>query len=269
MAVKRLAMMVSLFLIAASASAVPYVFGPGQPAKSEEVNENFSSLEARILALETAGGSITTPPTTTPGPTTPTTPDSGECIYPFFENGVLNTGNGSCSPESTDGSPPAFMLVTADDLVLKYIYQGSIDLQDMAFSIQDKDSVPSGIIALLSFGVSSDGEVTPPKNGAQELFKTADCTGQAYVSAYADQVAIFGGGDVEGLRSPIVGIESTEENVVFESTQFNGIGAADYSCRVLSQLVPKAGIAVAYDIARLLNSIKTPLKIVDYVAPAP
>jgi len=115
------------------------------------------------------------------------------------------------------------MLVTADDLVLNYIYQGSIDLQDMAFSIQDKDSVPSGIIALLSFGVSSDGEVTPPKNGAQELFKTADCTGQAYVSAYADQVAIFGGGDVEGLRSPIVGIESTEENVVFESTQFNGI----------------------------------------------
>ena len=84
MAVASLAMMVSLFLIAASASAVPYVFGPGQPAKSEEVNENFSSLEARILALETAGGSITTPPTTTPGPTTP---GSGECIYPFFENG--------------------------------------------------------------------------------------------------------------------------------------------------------------------------------------
>ena len=162
------------------------------------------------------------------------------------------------------------MLVTADDVLLNYIYQGNIGLEDKFFTVEDKDSFPTGVAASLSFFVSSDGEAIPTKNIAQEFFKTADCSGQAYMGASANGVYIlFGGGGVDWIRTPIAGVEPTEADVEFESTQNNGVGVADYSCREEINFVPKAGIAVAYDIAPLLNSIKTPLKIVDYVAPAP
>lgn len=286
MALMKTPLLFCLFLVAAAANAVPHVFSPGQNASSQQVNENFSSLEERIKALEAqlagggsdgSGGGMGDGGTPTPDPVPAPDPLTGEEPHPYLKGGVL-FGVSLPSQQSPGTIPPSHALMDANDIVLKYISEGSLELLGQRFSVIDKDIYDSGItessqlsqIAALKLESDASGGFgavsgTPNGWGRTFLFKAAGCEGEGYLDldSPGDQHGIFPvNGGIEYKRVPIEALgESIETSVTFESIDEEPNPITGISCTDQKQLIPRAGIPISYDAAELLEKIKPPLRV--------
>ena len=158
MMIKRFAMATALFLAASVASAhVPNIFVAGQPAKAQEINENFEHLLSEHSNYGVGGstggadGVDVGDPTggTTDGGTTGGTTTGGadpggvgnQFYYAYVEDGVLKSADAADPSGSPDSSPK---LVDANDIVLRYITYGSLDLpQNFVVFDYDTESTQS------------------------------------------------------------------------------------------------------------------------------
>jgi hypothetical protein len=266
MAVIRLALMVSFFLIAASASAVPHVFSPGQQAKAEEVNENFSSLEARILALENAQQPPVTSPSPTPSPT-PSPPPTGQSYYAYVEGGVLKSADAVNGTANSLAS--SYKLVDANDITLRYINSGSLDLPK-DFVIFDYDTEPTqsraqnpsnfGENVVIQFTAAADGSINYSPASFTQYYESTDCTGQKYL----DGNDLRPNGTVYNLdgvwvRLPLIDLSATNVGITAKSKTNSGDSS---SCLEANELVPQAVIPISYDPEPILLKIGAPVSVV-------
>ena len=183
MMIKRFAMATALFLAASVASAhVPNIFVAGQPAKAQEINENFEHLLSEHSNYGVGGstggadGVDVGDPTggTTDGGTTGGTTTGGadpggvgsQFYYAYVENGVLKSAD--ATDEAGTSPSTSYKLVDANDIVLRFITQGNLDLpQDFVVFDYDTESTQSrtqktayfGEHVVIQFTAAADGSI--------------------------------------------------------------------------------------------------------------
>ena len=296
--IKRFAMATVLFLAGSVASAhVPNIFVAGQPAKAQEINENFEHLLSEHSNYGVGGstggadGVDVGDPTggTTDGGTTGGTTTGGadpggvgsQFYYAYVEDGVLKSADaigGGTSPSTSN------KLIDANDIVLRFITQGSLDLpQD--FVIFDYDTEPTqsrqqtgayfGEHVVIQFTAAADGSIDysplsvlensgPTADGIQ-YYESTDCTGQGYLDANFLRVnGTVYKLDGEWVRLPLYDLSS--EGITAKSKTNNAetiTGSNPGSCLETNELVNQAVIPIAYDPEPIRLKLKAPVRVVE------
>ena len=289
--------MVGLVVLAsvvwAEENEIPHVFEDGKPGKAAEVNENFSSLHERVKALEEIvaslsannGGGGTDPGTSDPGTNDPggtddpvvTDPGSGSTIdspNAYYQGVVLNDANQIFGGGDIT---TAAKLVTADGVILKYISSGSLSLEDQTFVVYDANvapfnpSDPIGLELEIYFDVIASGEIALDDRHGKRYFYTKyyedeNCVGQAYeVSQFSEgyNAEPYTDDGTNYFRSP-TGLTGEElRSFTSKSKEDFLYYGESQGCQNASILVSDAGIPVEYDIQIVIDSISTPLEIVE------
>ena len=295
--IKRFAMATVLFLAGSVASAhVPNIFVAGQPAKAQEINENFEHLllehsnygvggstDGVDVGGTTAG---TTDGATTGGTTTGGAAPIGggdQFYYAYVEDGVLKSADAADQGGSPDSSPK---LVDANDIVLRFITQGSLDLpQD--FVIFDYDTEPTqtkfaggasfGGNVVIQFTAAADGSIDysplsvlensgPTADGIQ-YYESTDCTGQGYLDANMLRVnATVYKLDGEWVRLPLYDYNASNVGITAKSktdnAQTNTVSNPG-SCLETNELVNQAVIPIAYDPEPIRLKLSAPVRVVE------
>ena len=288
--IKRFTMATALFLAASVASAhVPNIFVAGQPAKAQEINENFEHLllehsnygvGGSTDGVDVGGTTAGTADGATTGGTTPggAAPIGGgdQFYYAYVEDGVLKSADAADQGGSPDSSPK---LVDANDIVLRFITQGSLDLpQD--FVIFDYDTEPTqtkfaggasfGGNVVIQFTAAADGSIdygvpVLDKTGdGTRYYESTDCTGPGYLNA--NDLRVFGTVvllDGEWVRLPLR--DESKEGITAKSKTDdpNPSALISGSCRETNELVPQAVIPIAYDPETILLKLKAPVRVVE------
>ena len=143
---------------------------------------------------------------TTGGTTTGGADPSGvgdQFYYAYVENGVLKSAD--ATDEAGTSPSTSYKLVDANDIVLRFITQGSLDLpQDFVVFDYDTESTQSrtqktayfGEHVVIQFTAAADGSIdysegsfieTDINNGrgdvtGQLFYESTDCTGQGYLT---------------------------------------------------------------------------------------
>ena len=296
--IKRFAMATVLFLAGSVASAhVPNIFVAGQPAKAQEINENFEHLLSEHSNYGVGGstggadGVDVGDPTggTTDGGTTGGTTTGGadpggvgsQFYYAYVEDGVLKSADaigGGTSPSTSN------KLIDANDIVLRFITQGSLDLpQD--FVIFDYDTEPTqsrqqtgayfGEHVVIQFTAAADGSIDysplsvlensgPTADGIQ-YYESTDCTGQGYLDANFLRVnGTVYKLDGEWVRLPLR--DESSEGITAKSKTNNAetiTGSNPGSCLETNELVNQAVIPIAYDPEPIRLKLKAPVRVVE------
>lgn len=300
--IKRFAMVTALLLAASVASAhVPNIFVAGQPAKAQEINENFEHLLLEHSNYG-VGGSTDGAGGTTAGTTAGTTDgvdvggttagtDAGgtttggaapigggdQFYYAYVENGVLKSAD--ATDEAGTSPSTSYKLVDANDIVLRFITEGSLDLpQNFVIFDYDTESTQSrqqtgayfGEHVVIQFTAAADGSID---YGIPVLDKTADgtryyestdCTGPGYLNA--NNLRVFGTVvklDGEWVRLPLR--DESKEGITAKSKTDdpNPSALISGSCRETNELVPQAVIPIAYDPETILLKLKAPVRVVE------
>ena len=295
MMIKRFAMATVLFLAGSVASAhVPNIFVAGQPAKAQEINENFEHLLSEHSNYGVGGstggadGVDVGDPTggTTDGGTTGGTTTGGadpggvgsQFYYAYVENGVLKSADAT---EGAVNSPStSYKLVDANDIVLRFITQGSLDLpQNFVIFDYDTDSSQGkaqsegyfGEHVVIQFTAAADGSIDysplsvlensgPTADGIQ-YYESTDCTGQGYLDA--NSLRVFGTVyklDGEWIRLPLrdgtsVGITAKSKTNNAQTTTVSNPGL----CEETNELVQRAVIPIPYDPEPIRLKLKAPV----------
>jgi len=296
--IKRFAMATVLFLAGSVASAhVPNIFVAGQPAKAQEINENFEHLLSEHSNYGVGGstggadGVDVGDPTggTTDGGTTGGTTTGGadpggvgsQFYYAYVEDGVLKSadaiGGGNCPSTSNK-------LIDANDIVLQFMTQGSLDLpQD--FVIFDYDTEPTqsrqqtgayfGEHVVIQFTAAADGSIDysplsvlensgPTADGIQ-YYESTDCTGQGYLDA--NMLRVNGTVyklDGEWVRLPLYDLSS--EGITAKSKTNNAQTTTVSNpglCEETNELVNQAVIPIPYDPEPIRLKLKAPVRVVE------
>jgi len=302
MMIKRFAMATALLLAASVASAhVPNIFVAGQPAKAQEINENFEHLLLEHSnygvggSTDGAGGATagtadgvdvggTTAGTDAGGTTTGGAAPIGggdQFYYAYVEDGVLKSADAADQGGSPDSSPK---LVDANDIVLRFITQGSLDLpQD--FVIFDYDTEPTqtkfaggasfGGNVVIQFTAAADGSIDysplsvlensgPTADGIQ-YYESTDCTGQGYLDA--NMLRVNGTVyklDGEWVRLPLR--DGTSEGITAKSKTNNAQTTTVSNpglCEETNELVNQAVIPIPYDPEPIRLKLKAPVRVVE------
>ena len=297
--IKRFTMATALFLAGSVASAhVPNIFVAGQPAKAQEINENFEHLLSEHSNYGVGGstggadGVDVGDPTggTTDGGTTGGTTTGGadpggvgsQFYYAYVENGVLKSAD--ATDEAGTSPSTSYKLVDANDIVLRFITQGNLDLpQDFVVFDYDTESTQSrtqktayfGEHVVIQFTAAADGSIdysegsfieTDINNGrgltGQQLFyESTDCTGQGYLDA--NSLRVFGTVyklDGEWIRLPLddgtsVGITAKSKTNNAQTTTVSNPGL----CEETNELVQRAVIPIPYDPEPIRLKLKAPV----------
>jgi len=298
--IKRFTMATALFLAASVASAhVPNIFVAGQPAKAQEINENFEHLllehsnygvggstDGVDVGGTTAG---TTDGATTGGTTTGGAAPIGggdQFYYAYVENGVLKSAD--ATDEAGTSPSTSYKLVDANDIVLRFITQGNLDLpQDFVIFDYDTESTQSrtqktayfGEHVVIQFTAAADGSIdysegsfieTDINNGRGEVtgqlfYESTDCTGQGYLSS--NGLTINGTVyklDGEWIRLPLD--DGTSVGITAKSKTNNAetiTGSNPGSCLETNELVNQAVIPIAYDPEPIRLKLKAPVRVVE------
>lgn len=298
MMIKRFAMATVLFLAGSVASAhVPNIFVAGQPAKAQEINENFEHLLSEHSNYGVGGstggadGVDVGDPTggTTDGGTTGGTTTGGadpggvgsQFYYAYVEDGVLKSADaigGGTSPSTSN------KLIDANDIVLRFITQGSLDLpQD--FVIFDYDTEPTqsrqqtgayfGEHVVIQFTAAADGSIDysplsvlensgPTADGIQ-YYESTDCTGQGYLDANFLRVnGTVYKLDGEWVRLPLR--DGTSEGITAKSKTNNAQTTTVSNpglCEETNELVNQAVIPIPYDPEPIRLKLKAPVRVVE------
>jgi len=299
MMIKRFAMATVLFLAGSVASAhVPNIFVAGQPAKAQEINENFEHLLSEHSNFGVGGstggadGVDVGDPTggTTDGGTTGGTTTGGadpggvgsQFYYAYVENGVLKSAD--ATDEAGTSPSTSYKLVDANDIVLRFITQGNLDLpQDFVVFDYDTESTQSrtqktayfGEHVVIQFTAAADGSIdysegsfieTDINNGRGEVtgqlfYESTDCTGQGYLSS--NGLTINGTVyklDGEWIRLPLddgtsVGITAKSKTNNAQTTTVSNPGL----CEETNELVQRAVIPIPYDPEPIRLKLKAPV----------
>jgi hypothetical protein len=298
MMIKRFTMATALFLAGSVASAhVPNIFVAGQPAKAQEINENFEHLLSEHSNYGVGGstggadGVDVGDPTggTTDGGTTGGTTTGGadpggvgsQFYYAYVEDGVLKSADaigGGTSPSTSN------KLIDANDIVLRFITQGSLDLpQD--FVIFDYDTEPTqsrqqtgayfGEHVVIQFTAAADGSIDysplsvlensgPTADGIQ-YYESTDCTGQGYLDANFLRVnGTVYKLDGEWVRLPLR--DGTSEGITAKSKTNNAQTTTVSNpglCEETNELVNQAVIPIPYDPEPIRLKLKAPVRVVE------
>ena len=302
MMIKRFAMATALLLAASVASAhVPNIFVAGQPAKAQEINENFEHLLDEHSnygvggSTDGAGGTTagttdgvdvggTTAGTDAGGTTTGGAAPVGggdQFYYAYVEDGVLKSADaieGGTSPSTSN------KLIDANDIVLRFITQGSLDLpQD--FVIFDYDTEPTqtkfaggasfGENVVIQFTAAADGSVgystgSVLGDSTVRYYESSDCTGQEYLNANMLRTS----GTVYKLdgawiRLPLYDASTVETSITAGSVKNDDANMVvssgtlgDAGCKTANLAVPQAVIPIAYDPEPILLKVKAPVSVV-------
>ena len=207
--IKRFAMATALLLAASVAFAhVPNIFVAGQPAKAQDINENFEHLLLEHSnygvggSTDGAGGTTagttdgvdvggttagtdaggTTDGATTGGTTTggaEPVGQGGSYSFAYVEGGVLKSAD---QPEDGKSPDESNKLVDANEIVLRFITEGSLGLpQNFVVFDYDTDSSQGrgqtsanfGENVVIQFTAAADGSID---YGVPVLDKTGDGT---------------------------------------------------------------------------------------------
>ena len=292
--IKRFAMATALLLAASVASAhVPNIFVAGQPAKAQEINENFEHLLSEHSNYGVGGstggadGVDVGDPTggTTDGGTTGGTTTGGadpggvgsQFYYAYVENGVLKSAD--ATDEAGTSPSTSYKLVDANDIVLRFITQGNLDLpQDFVVFDYDTESTQSrtqktayfGEHVVIQFTAAADGSIdygvpVLDKTGdGTRYYESTDCTGPGYLNA--NDLRVFGTVvllDGEWVRLPLR--DESKEGITAKSKTDdpNPSALISGSCRETNELVPQAVIPIAYDPETILLKLKAPVRVVE------
>ena len=300
--IKRFAMATALLLAASVASAhVPNIFVAGQPAKAQEINENFEHLLLEHSnygvggSADGAGGTTagttdgvdvggTTAGTDAGGTTTGGAAPVGggdQFYYAYVEDGVLKSADaieGGTSPSTSN------KLVDANDIVLRFFTQGSIDLpQD--FVVFDYDTEPTqtkfagganfGENVVIQFTAAADGSVgystgSVLGDSTVRYYESSDCTGQEYLDANMLRTS----GTVYKLdgawiRLPLYDASTVGTSITAGSVKNDDANMVvpsgtlgDAGCKTANFVVPQAIIPIAYDPEPILLKVKAPVRVV-------
>ena len=287
--IKRFAMATALLLAASVASAhVPNIFVAGQPAKAQEINENFEHLLLEHsnygVGGSTDGAGGTTAGTDAGGTTTGGAAPIGggdQFYYAYVEDGVLKSADAIA-----DGTSPSTSnkLVDANDIVLRFITQGSIDLpQD--FVVFDYDTEPTqtkfagganfGENVVIQFTAAADGSVgystgSVLGDSTVRYYESSDCTGQEYLDANMLRTS----GTVYKLdgawiRLPLYDASTVGTSITAGSVKNDDANMVvpsgtlgDAGCKTANFVVPQAIIPSAYDPEPILLKVKAPVRVV-------
>ena len=309
--IKRFAMATALLLAASVASAhVPNIFVAGQPAKAQEINENFEHLllehsnygvggstdgvDVGVTTAGTdAGGTTagtdaggTTDGATTGGTTTGGADPSGVGIdnqfyYAYVEDGVLKSAD---TPDGGQSPDVSHKLVDANDIVLRFITQGSLDLPQ-GFVIFDYDTEPTqtrqqtgayfGEHVVIQFTAAADGSVgystgSVLGDSTVRYYESSDCTGQEYLDANMLRTS----GTVYKLdgawiRLPLYDASTVGTSITAGSVKNDDANMVvpsgtlgDAGCKTANFVVPQAIIPIAYDPEPILLKVKAPVRVV-------
>ena len=311
--IKRFAMATALFLAGSVASAhVPNIFVAGQPAKAQEINENFEHLLSEHSNYGVGGSTggadvgVTTAGTdaggttagtdaggTTDGPTTGGTTTGGadpsgldnQFYYAYVEGGVLKSAD---QPIEDSRSPDeSIKLVDANDIVLRFITYGSLDLPQN-FVVFDYDIEPTqsrpqntsyfGEHVVIQFTAAADGSIdySPASfikrdsySSGTLYYESADCTGQGYLDA--SQLRALGtvyNLDGEWFRLPPYDYSETNGGITAKSKTSEDTAAAianpiSDGCYATNELVNQAVIPIAYDPEPIRLKLKAPVRVVE------
>ena len=297
--IKRFAMATALFLAASVASAhVPNIFVAGQPAKAQEINENFEHLLSEHSNYGVGGstggadGVDVGDPTggTTDGGTTGGTTTGGadpggvgnQFYYAYVEDGVLKSADAADQSGSPDSSPK---LVDANDIVLRYITYGSLDLPQN-FVVFDYDIEPTqsrpqntsyfGEHVVIQFTAAADGSIdySPASfikrdsySSGTLYYESADCTGQGYLDA--NPLRALGtvyNLDGEWFRLPPYDYSETNGGITAKSKTNNAQTTTVSNpglCEETNELVNQAVIPIPYDPEPIRLKLKAPVRVVE------
>ena len=301
--IKRFAMATVLFLAGSVASAhVPNIFVAGQPAKAQEINENFEHLLSEHSNYGVGGstggadGVDVGDPTggTTDGGTTGGTTTGGadpggvgsQFYYAYVEDGVLKSADAT---EFSSGFTPetAPKLVDANDIILRFITGGSLNLpQDFVVFDYDTDSSQGkaqqssgyfGQNVVIQFTAAADGSIdyspgsvlenSGPLAFGQRYYESTDCTGQGYLDANMLRVnATVYKLDGEWVRLPLYDYNASNVGITAKSktdnAQTNTVSNPG-SCLETNELVNQAVIPIAYDPEPIRLKLSAPVRIVE------
>ena len=301
--IKRFAMVTALLLAASVASAhVPNIFVAGQPAKAQEINENFEHLLLEHSnygvggSTDGAGGTTagttdgvdvggTTAGTDAGGTTTGGAAPIGggdQFYYAYVENGVLKSAD--ATDEAGTSPSTSYKLVDANDIVLRFITEGSLDLpQNFVIFDYDTESTQSrqqtganfGEHVVIQFTAAADGSVgystgSVLGDSTVRYYESSDCTGQEYLDANmlrtSGTVYKLDGAwirlplyDSSGVGTGITAgsVKNDDANMVVPSGTLGDAG-----CKTANFVVPQAIIPIAYDPEPILLKVKAPVSVV-------
>ncbi|MDB4035294.1 hypothetical protein N9506_05695 [Pseudomonadales bacterium] len=298
MMIKRFTMATALFLAGSVASAhVPNIFVAGQPAKAQEINENFEHLLSEHSNYGVGGSTggadgvdvgDPTGGTTDGGTTGGTTTGGAEPVgqggsysFAYVEGGVLKSADQPGDGKSPDESNK---LVDANEIVLRFITEGSLGLpQNFVVFDYDTDSSQGrgqnsgyfGENVVIQFTAAADGSIDyspfsvlensgPTADGIQ-YYESTDCTGQGYLDANFLRVnGTVYKLDGEWVRLPLYDLSS--EGITAKSKTNNAetiTGSNPGSCLETNELVNQAVIPIAYDPEPIRLKLKAPVRVVE------
>lgn len=280
--IKRFAMATALFLAASVASAhVPNIFVAGQPAKAQEINENFEHL---LLEHSNYGVGGSTGGADGVDVGDPTAGVGSQFYYAYVEGGVLKSADAADQSGSPDSSPK---LVDANDIVLRYITYGSLDLPQN-FAVFDYDIEPTqsrpqntayfGEHVVIQFTAAADGSIdySPASfikrdsySSGTLYYESADCTGQGYLDA--NPLRALGtvyNLDGEWFRLPPYDYSETNGGITAKSKTSEDTAAAianpiSDGCYATNELVNQAVIPIPYDPEPIRLKLKAPVRVVE------
>jgi hypothetical protein len=178
----------------------------------------------------------------------------------------------------------SYKLVNANDIVLRFITEGSLDLpQD--FKIFDYDTEPTQnryqnsasfeANVVIQFTAAADGSIdysqfsvlssnpSLPGSFVPLYYESADCTGQGYLNRTG--LGVDGTVyklDGEWVRLPLRDYEATNVGIIAKS-KTNPTPFATDPCEVTNELVTLAVIPIAYDPEPIRLKLSAPVRIVE------